>query len=78
MGEVDYGTLNHTAAELRKLASSASVLAEHLGTSSGTLKPKHNTKLQSLTNNTLKVEHIKGTCLNAAVIKETKTKNDIL
>ena len=56
--------------ELLKLASSASVLAEHLGTSSGTLKPKPNIKLQTLTNNTLKVKDIIGTCLNVVVIKE--------
>ena len=60
----------HMNSELRKLASSASVLAEHLGTSSGTLESKHNIKLQSLTNNTLKVKYIIRTCLNVVLIKE--------
>ena len=40
----------HKLPELIKLASSASVLVEHLGTSSGTLESKHNIKLQSLRN----------------------------
>ena len=56
--------------ELMKLASSARVLAEHVGTSSGTSKSKHNIKLQSLTNNTLNVKYIIGTCLNVVLIKE--------
>ena len=56
--------------ELMKLASSARVLAEHVGTSSGTSKSKHNIKLQSLTNNILQVKYIIGTCLNVVLIKE--------
>ena len=56
--------------ELIKLVSSTSMLAEHLGQSLGTLKPKRNIKLQSITNNTLNVKDIIGTCLNVAVIKD--------
>ena len=57
-------------AELRKLASSVSTLAEHLGTSSGTLKLKHIVNLKSLTTITLKVKYIIGTCLTVVVFKE--------
>ena len=57
-------------AEWIKLASSASVLAEHLGTSPGTLKPKRNVKLKNLTNNTIKIKDIIATCLNVVVKKE--------
>ena len=55
---------------MRKLASSVSTLAEHLGTSSGTHKPKQNIILKSLTTITLKVKYIIGTCLTVVVIKE--------
>ena len=47
-----------------------SVLAEHLGTSPGILKPKHDVKLKELMNKTLKVKDIIGTCLNVVVINE--------
>ena len=63
-----YGVIQCT--ELRKLASSVSTLAEHQGTSSGTLRPKHNVRLKSLTTITLKVKYIIGTCLTVVVFKE--------
>ena len=41
-GEREKGSGIRDKAELRKPASSTSTLAEHLGTSPGTLKPKNN------------------------------------